>query len=68
MKAAQKTTEEAEHKDCYDMELIITKQILDSKMEESDESIAESAKLTADIQQLIEETDALGEAIAALDA
>ena len=67
MKAALKTTEEVEHKACYDMELISTKYTRDSKMKESDELTAESEKFTAEVRQLVAEIAALGDVTAALD-
>ena len=67
MKAAPRITEEAEHKGCYDTELITTNHTRDSKMKESDERTAESEKLTAEVRQLIAEIAALGDETAALD-
>ena len=67
MKAAPKITEEAEHKGCYDTDLITTKHTRDSKMKETDELTAESEKSTAEVRQLVAEIAALGDETAALD-
>ena len=67
MKGTQKIPEEAEHKSCYDTELITTKNTCDLKMKESDELTAESEKFTAEVRQLVAEIAALGDETAALD-
>ena len=66
-KNTQETTEDTDHKSCYDTELITTKHIRDSKMKESDEFTAASEKFTADVRQLVAEIAALGDKTAALD-
>ena len=68
VKGAQDITEEAEHKSCYDTELITTKHIRYLKVKESDELTAESEKFTAEVRQLVAEIAALGDETAALAA
>ena len=66
-KDAQETTEDTEHKGCYDTELITIKHTRDPKMRESDEFTAESEKFTAEVRQLVAEIASLGGETAALD-
>ena len=57
----QKIPEDAEHKSCYDTELITTEHIRNLKVKESDELTSESEKYTAEVRQLVAEIAALGE-------